>query len=842
MLEDLHWADKPTLLLLQHLARRLAAAEAPLLVAGTYRTVALDRAHPLTEVLADLHRESLCERLVLTALVREEAADLIAGLTGVTPAPAVLEAIYRETDGNPFFVEEIVRHLQAEGRNLADPGAAMGDWGIPEGLRQVIDRRVSRLSALTIRLLHAAAVLGDGFTFDLLAAVSGTDERGAGDDSSLLDALEEALAAGILREEGGSYHFSHSLIRQTLYDGLSLLRRQRLHLRAAEAIEAIHAPTASGRSLTPLLPALAMHYRLAGTAADPAKAIDFAERAGEAATAVFAWEEAAAQWQAALELMGRRADPPERRVLLLERLGDLMYFTGLDYEKGIGYLEEALKLHEELGQTERAAQLHLRLGEYLSAIPVLRNIPRALAHHRAAEAVLGRGPEGPDLAALYIGLASTAFFSVRIDEALSASRRAREIAERLGDEVLQAHAAALHGYHLFAGGRLAEGRALLEHAWETADRLNHVFVSFLAAVWLGYGSRLLADPREAQRWCLRELARPRLAQAPDPRGSLMNLLGSVYALAGELAEARRLPPEAGRLRIPTMLEAEVFLWDGAWEEAAALAAEQQEVMRRAGDRWLETHFTAALARVRRAQGEDDRAEALLREGLEIAVAGPCPVLEMRFRPELALLHAETGRAREALPHVDRCRAILATGEDWRGVAGRVSLAEAVTSAGATNGSSLPAEAERQFEEAIAVFRRYGLPWDEAETLECWARALLAAGRRAAAGEKLAAALELYRRRGAGSRWLERIGALQERYAPRRAPSVVPAYPDNLTEREVEVLRLLAGGRTSREIADELVLGVRTVDRHLSNIYAKIGARGRAEAIAYALRHDLAAPT
>ncbi len=232
VLDDLHWADRPTLLLLGHLARRLAGA--PLLVAGTYRTVELDRTHPLSAVLAELSREHLHERVLLRSFSADEAALLVQELTGAPAAPAVVGAIHRETEGNPFFVEEVVRHLRAEGFDLVDPRAVPARWAVPEGVRQVLGRRLARLSAVANQLLQVAAVLGDGFRFDVLALASGVDA------GPLVDALEETVAAAVLREQGGRYHFTHALIRQTLDEELSAPRRARLHRRAGQALERLH--------------------------------------------------------------------------------------------------------------------------------------------------------------------------------------------------------------------------------------------------------------------------------------------------------------------------------------------------------------------------------------------------------------------------------------------------------------------------------------------------------------------------------------------------------------------------------------------------------------------------
>jgi len=286
-LDDLHWADRSTLLLFQHLARKLRGAR--LLVIGAFRTEEVDRSSPLFAVLAELAREQQDQRLTLARLSPEETSSFVASLSGATPAAVLVQAIHHQTEGNPFFVQEVVRHLQSQEHGLAGAGPRPEDWGLSEGVRQVIGLRLSRLGVETQRLLENAAVLGDGFDIPLLRAVDGSEA------ATVTRALEEAATAGMLREQENAYVFGHPLIRQVIYEGLSLPRRQELHQRAAEAIETIHAA-----GLDHHLSALATHYRLAG-AADPEKASDYATRAGDRAAAVFAFEEALRFYDMALE-------------------------------------------------------------------------------------------------------------------------------------------------------------------------------------------------------------------------------------------------------------------------------------------------------------------------------------------------------------------------------------------------------------------------------------------------------------------------------------------------------------------------------------------------------------
>jgi predicted ATPase len=292
VLDDLHWADRPSLLLLAHLARRLAKTS--LLVAGAYRTVELDRAHPLSAVLAELSREHLYERVQLRAFSAMEAADLVQGLTGIPPARAVVQAIHRETEGNPFFVEEVVRHLQAERRDLTDPRAVSARWTVPEGVRHVLDQRLSRLSLVANQLLQVAAVLGDGFRFDVLAVASDVES------GPLMDALEETVTAGVLWELEGRYHFKHALFRQNLDEGMSAPRRASLHRRVGQALERLY-----GNNPETYLAEMAHHFCSGALVDDLPKAIDYARRAAERADTLLAYEEASRLHQLALQALDR---------------------------------------------------------------------------------------------------------------------------------------------------------------------------------------------------------------------------------------------------------------------------------------------------------------------------------------------------------------------------------------------------------------------------------------------------------------------------------------------------------------------------------------------------------
>ncbi|MDP9237002.1 MAG: AAA family ATPase [Chloroflexota bacterium] len=321
-LDDLHWADKASLLMLQFLARDLAGAR--LLVLGTYRDVELGRQHPLAQTLAELAREQVGTRVLLRGLGEPEVARYIEMTAGVTPSDALVAAVFRETEGNPFFLSEVVRLLVADGR-LQD-GGDTSSWtvAIPQSVREVVGRRLDRLSEECNSVLTTAAVIGREFGLDALERVTQID----GD--RLLELVEEAEAARVVEEVQGQhavigrYSFSHALIRETLYGELSTTRRVRLHRQIGEALEQLYAA-----NVEPHLAELAYHFGEAAPGGDVEKAIDYARRAGDRSVSLVAWEEGAAHYERALQALELLPVPDERRQTeLLLALGDALLGAG----------------------------------------------------------------------------------------------------------------------------------------------------------------------------------------------------------------------------------------------------------------------------------------------------------------------------------------------------------------------------------------------------------------------------------------------------------------------------------------------------------------------------------
>ena len=288
ILDDLHWAAKPTLLLLRHLLR--FGDHAHVQVVGTYRSTDLDRSHPLAAMLADLHRDGTANRLSLSGLDEDDVTTYVA--EAGYDDEELAHALASVTGGNPFFLIEALRHVDESG----------GVWDqstLPQGVREAVSRRLSRLPVETNKALAAAAVVGSRFALDLV-------ERVVGDD--LVDAFDEASKAGIVIEEpGGRYRFNHAIVRQSLLAELPSMRRMRLHQRIAATLES--QPGADDE----LLAELAHHYFECAWAGNAAKAVEYCRRAADQAMTRLAYEGAADLYDHALHALDEIDDElPDR--------------------------------------------------------------------------------------------------------------------------------------------------------------------------------------------------------------------------------------------------------------------------------------------------------------------------------------------------------------------------------------------------------------------------------------------------------------------------------------------------------------------------------------------------
>jgi class 3 adenylate cyclase len=452
VLDDIQWAAKPTLLLVRHVVRSGLAAR--ILVLGTYRDVELTHGHPLLEVIADLRRQGGVDRLSLTGLDDVGVAALVEQAAGQPldeAGLALARAVYEETEGNPFFVREVLRHLAETGAIERREGSwttrlPVEELGIPEGIRDVVGRRLTRLSTDTHRALRVAAVVGSEFELGVVGAAGGISE------AAVLDAVEEATAARLVSEVSATrYRFSHALVRATLYDSITAARRVSLHRRTAEAMETIHEG-----ALDDFLPALAHHWaKAAAPVTDIERAVEYARRAGDRARRVLAHDEAANYYASGLELLDEAGCGPDdpRRLELLIGLGEAQRGAGHG-----GYrqtLLDAARLAERLGDARALARAALAntLGFMWSTAFVV-DTERVEILERALAAI---GDDDPALRArLLATLALELAWQPDPARRLAMSAEALQIARSLSDPGTLAEVLLARDYTITAPDNVAE--------------------------------------------------------------------------------------------------------------------------------------------------------------------------------------------------------------------------------------------------------------------------------------------------------------------------------------------------------------------------------------------------
>ena len=416
VLDDLHWADTPTLLMMRQLAR--AAEDEPVLIVASYRDT--ERPDALADILAQLRREQYFEAIELRGLDEADTNELI-GEFGADSLPEhVNRALFQETKGNPFFVEEMVRHL-GTGR-ASDGNGAPWPTELPEGIREVIGRRLATLSEQTHDVLAAASVIGREFRIELLEAL------GSYDEDQLDEVVEESVGAHVIAEVPGVYgrcSFTHSLIRQTLYDGLTGMRRARLHLRVGEALERLEADGPE-----PPLAELAHHFCLAPPARGAAKAVDYAERAARAASGQMAYEEAARHYEVALQALAQTDANGERRCALLLACGDAQTKAG-DVITSRATFRDAADAARALGSARLLALAALGYG---AAHQMAGGVVDEAVVRFLEEALAAVGEQDPALRArLMARLAMELSFSEQRERRAELSGEAVDIARRVGD-------------------------------------------------------------------------------------------------------------------------------------------------------------------------------------------------------------------------------------------------------------------------------------------------------------------------------------------------------------------------------------------------------------------------
>ena len=837
-LEDIHWADAASRDFVRFLARNARGAR--LLVLATYRSDELHRRHPLLPLVAELQRLEQADDFELAGFGADELAAQLAGITGEAVAGELVETVLARSGGNPFFAEELMATGQA--------GLVLS-----RSLRDTLEGRLRSLGAPAQQVLRVASVAGVQVDHLLLASVVELPEP------ELVEALREAVEHHLLVPtapgEAPGYAFRHALVHEVAYDGLLPSERTQLHASFARSIEVHPAVRMDDRARTTAL--LAHHWLMAH---DLERALPAAIEAGRAAIAGLAFAEARIYLERALELWPKVA--PEAlprgvdRRTIIEEAAEAAVQAG-DAPRSIDLVRSALADTDPTADPMRAGILYHRLAWYLNEAGDWQAGVTAL--ERAAE-LLPIDPPTRERARVLADLAHSLMVRGRYAESMALAEAALAVSRTVHTPIAEARALNALGLDLASRSDYERALPTLREGYARALALSDPLAIFLTAVGLG--------------WTLDETARhaEALELAVDARARIAHD-GADARFGGHLAsKASRALYELGR-----------------WDESAALIA---ETLAGAPTRYAMRWLLSNRLRIHAGRGDFDGARADLDAYASLGerVIGPDPDLINARRAELAILTGDAGIAREIVratlkeivePDLDTdARALLliglraeAVGAEAARAAGDVQREGEALSRGAELESQVAAHFERidrlvpqpaailaadrdlatalagqvrgpgdpeAWDAAVAGRRALGRPFELASALEWAAVASLAARRRedgmAALAEAHAIAADL------GARPLRtRLEAIARR--ARVGLEGVDTADDaadrlGLTRREREVLALLVGGRSNREIGDQLFMAESTAGVHVSHILGKLGVRRRHEAALLAQRIGL----
>ncbi|WP_409182048.1 AAA family ATPase [Amycolatopsis sp. VS8301801F10] len=828
LLEDLHWADSSTRNLLSFLLSRLRAQR--LLVVGSYREEDVHRRHPLRGLLSELVRLSTVEQLALAPFGPADARAFVAALAEEPLPPDVVADIADRSEGNPFFVEELL----ATGADCRD---------LPAGLAEVLLARLERFPAETRRVLRVISVANESVSHAALAQVAGIG------DLELDEALREAVQHHVLVIENGFYTFRHALLQEAVYADLLPGERTRMHAGYAARIKSMP----QGRGHDAKLAFHSLESRDFDTAL-PAllRAADEAEKLGAPGAALRHIEQAQSIWDAVA---------PENRpegVDELRLLSEASYFAGTsgEPERAVAYARSATEALKPDASPEHAAKVWRRLAETLLTLEgTFDEAVRAI--ERAWELVADREPSG---ARAWVLASRAGFQRLRDqpDEALASAHTAVADARAVGAVGAEASALVTLGTLADSAGDADEARERLREAERKAHDAGALNVEIRAMYFLA----LSYDDQAEMDLALAHAARG-VARAEET-----GLTWSTYGLElrARLLYLRYLsgdwPKEdaAGRARrgVSSAVAARILANWVLFLVGRGRFAEAAKALPGLREQWtadLQIALAAGDAAIELAAWRGEHAEALRitdelvqwLEKVETGLLGGIRIVALAI-PSAAALAAEArakgdqsaaaafaATGRRLLDHGRRCAAEGHPRSGTMGPEGRAWLARMEAAASGLEG---PADPDLWAEAAEAY--SYGAIYEQAVCRWRQAEALLATGRPGAAEALEAAHSVAVKLDAVPLRDAVRDLAHRARVELSGVEAAAPARPqlNPLTDRERDVLERVALGRTNRQVGEELYISEKTVSVHLSRVMAKLGASRRAEAVAIAYDRGL----
>jgi DNA-binding CsgD family transcriptional regulator len=825
ILDDLHWADPASLDLLCYLARH--QPNAPLLLVGAYREGETGQSQAFQRTLTELTRLRVLTTLKLKALSTAEIAALAANYLQAPVEPKLSQLLYRQSEGSPFFAEELLRGWLESG--AIAPTNSGWSWGgqrgelLPATIVSAVRQRLSRLPLETVEYLRTAAIMGRTFKVAFLAEVLGQPEE------VVEEALQIATQARLIRpEQPGAFIFSHDLIRECLYDEVTAARRKRLHGLIGQVLET-RPPQAGVQHLADL----AFHFTRSG---DQVRGATYARQAAEQALQAYAPAEAVGYYQTALSLL-HLTDP--QRGHLLVGLGEAALLAGNEREAATAF-ETAQAWFTQVGDHIAAARAAQRLGQAFWRLEALLEARRAF---ESALALLN-GPRrvSPAMVQVLVDLGSLLVVSLHQQvEGLAYGQQALELAQQLEDDQLIAMASRTVGNLLVRANNLRQGVPLLEQALSLATASDDPVEGSeccaclaIAYAWSTAAHHLVdLTPRwlEFAQRC-HDLYQLRHIYSFQAVGEIF--LGRWAAAQHMIVQAqmvveRLASPEP--LAFLDMVRGLLAYHQGDYATAEALLAKAVATFRVMGPGAL-VWYLGWLGLAQAAQGKTEAASACMAE-LERLMAG---------FPARAMPTAE------ALAHLTMLALTLNEHENliryyprllpFRGQFHDALIDRLLGEIEVRQGNWPAAQASLAAAETIA--RRESFKIELAQTLVAQADLELARKGRGIAdrGKQLMdEATFIYQELGN----VPQVQHLRERVrhlSSRRDRLLQSALPAGLSQREVEVLRLVAAGKSNRQIAEALVLSEKTVANHLTHIFNKIAVDNRAAATAFAIRHKL----
>ena len=845
VMDDLHWADSPSLDLFGHLVFTVADAAMrepmPILLLATYRPVAPEA--PLARLSARVQREGvICQTLPLAGLNESETHELVLGMGLVRPSHQLVATISEVTQGNPLFIQEVLHHLVEKGALQERGGyvvttASPADLPLAEQVTGAILARTQGLSDGCRSVLTLAAFLGDRVSPQALGAVSGVSE------DEVLNHLEEGMRQRFLLSEGQEFQFAHPLIRHVFYNGPSAARRQRIHRQVAESLQRLYA-----HSLDEHVLEIAHHLVRAGPAAEVREVVSYARRAGDRAFTVFAWREAARYYEAALSAAGSAGPLSAHDRADLHHWAGLAYYRDQDVGPCLDHYNKAIEAYRLTGDLRGLA---LVLIEKTRAQFTLASVPLgALADVQPLEDVfeaLGESELG--LRGHILAIMASVYRNARqAAKAMEKAQQALAIGHRLADDPLCAYATYALALAHINGLQVQEALQNWQDALVYARRAGDLILESWPLHRIPLALTLLGRLNEAEDVALEACELTRKTQDWGNYSVGLSHLASVAVARGDfdgaeerayetmLMVSRSRHPWGGFRSLLALACARALR--GAWaeaEDALNILVEPGRVFEEPGP--IIHAFARAFRQLLRgySQGVCEAMEALAADLMKVAGSDTYALAPLCALVELCDLTAAPTLADppyRALSQAAARGVLFSSG--WMFLIPRVlGVAAALNRRWDT--------AEAHFKVALEGATSNGARPELGRAYLDFARMLAARGDRSDHAIALVEqAGQIFLKLGMEP-FVQRAAQLAEMLqgriplvSPRR-----PAYPDNLSEREVEVLCRIARGQTSQEIARELVLGPKTVAGLMSNIFNKIGVTSGTAVGAYALEKGLA---